>query len=388
MKLLEQQIYKQLAGYNEICFGPLVGELGWEVILLSGFIKKYKKDYPEKKIYVCTRTDRKELYDNCGLDDILVFDIPGDYDKFTARGNTLCIENDKGIPLIVDVSKQFKNLKDSVIQIYPETVFFSFETQQFSSTPPYELSNLDFRLLPNPANSDVIQNILSKKENLNKKIVTIFSRHRIDLVHRNWGESNWKSLFRKLKKNDDFIFFISGISPSFVKPKAYKNIYILEDIQKNYNSDVTTLGLCIEAIRNSTFTFGPQTSGILLANILKVPSLYFGKERDLVSKNYNPFNVCHQYVEVGYGPNFSYNISVDEIYNYIVNFNPTSNNNLNATPSTLPENMEYKLPVLHPTLSQITDPKVLREKVREFNMYGVRRSIPLELRPVNTNSEG
>lgn len=387
MKLLEQQIYKELSTFNEICFGILVGELGWEIILLSGFIKKYKKDFPDKKIYVCTRSDRKELYENSGLDGILTFDIKGDYEKFTPRGNALYIESPDGShPILVDSARQFKNLRDGIINVYPDIAFFSFEKQEFNAVPSYDLSNLDFTLSPDPSNSDIIKNILNKKENIGKKVVTIFSRNRTDLAHRNWGESNWHSLFRKLKKNSDFIYFISGVSPSYVKPKPAKNMYILEDIQKNYPV-ATTLGLCIEAIRNSDFTFGPQTAGIFLASILKVPTLYFGKEQDLISKNYNPFNVYHEFIDVEYGHNYSYNISPDVLYDAIVNFKSKHTITDNGTKLVIDENTEYKIPDIHPTISKIKDPKKLKEAIRIFNMTGVRRSIPLELTPIK-NSDG
>ena len=368
LKAFEKNLFNQLEKFDEICFGPNCGEFGWEIIIISPLIKLFKKVYPNKKVYVSTREDRKELYLNSGLDDIIVFNIDGDYKTVTPRTNTLkgTPKNTASRPIDLDIQSVFSNIKEKIKEKYPNVIFFSFDNLPFTSSPQYDFSSFDFDLKSDPINKTIIENII--KKNKEKKIITIFPRHRIDLAHRNWTEKNWKDLYKKLNDTNEYLIFVSGKSPSYIKPpKRSKNIFNLEDLTEKYNSS-TILGLTIEAIKHSRFTFGPQTAGILLSNIFKIPTVYFGKEENLVSDRYNPFKTKHFFINVQYSSDYEYIIDIDTVFKSIKFFD----DNMHVKNLSEIKVDEYeiehvcKFPSFNPDLIGL-EGDALQEKIREIN---------------------
>ena len=369
-------IYKALENENEICFGELIGELGWELSIISPIIKLFKKDHPEKKVVVLTREDRKELYENSDIDDIFYFNIPGDYKTKTPRTNGLYITPDNLATHQVnpvDSDELFSKARQNILNKYPDIRFFSFNHLPFMPNPQFDFSLFDYNFKPHSINSEIINNIIFK--NPDKQVVTIFSRHRVDLAHRNWYETNWKELYKRLSEMN-CIFFISGKSPSFIKPaKKYTNMFVLENIAENYNKS-SILGLTIEAVRNSKFTFGPQTAGILLSNFMRIPNIYFGKEEVLVSHKYNPYKTPYYFLNASYSNQCEYIISVNDVVNGIKAFDNNLNNrifndkNFNYIDEKLiiteDKKIIFKQPNIHPALVGLTDEERL-EKVREMN---------------------
>ncbi len=368
MTKLEQDLYDSLNNINEICFGPIFGEFGWEVINLSGFIKKYKADNPNKKVYVATRKDRVELYYNSGLDDIIDFEIEGDYSTVTPRTNTIMETPDdiRFSAKAFDTTDMFESIKEKVLKKHPKATFILFDKVPFSVSPLFSIDKFDYTLEQYPSNKMVIDRLIKKYSN--KTPITIFPRHRVDLAHRNWEESKWQELFERLSK-ENYLIFISGKSPSYVKPnKDYKNIFILEDIVSP-NRKYTVLGLTIEAIKQSKFTFGPQTAGVLLSNVLNIPNIYFGKEENLVSNKYNPFNTPYNFINVKYSVNFEYIIDVDTIFDEIIKFDKNIYKKKEETPYGYAEDItEYKceFPKSNPHLEGLTG-TARKNKLREIN---------------------
>lgn len=358
-------IFKSLEKYDEICFLN-VGEMGWEIFIISPIVKLFKKTFPNKKVFIATRENRKELYNY--LDDYFYFNIPGDYKTVTPRTNTLkATPTDKaGRPNDLNTDKIFTTLKESIKVKYPNVFFFSFENLPFMPNPDLNFLEFDFSFNVDPINTEIINNIINKYSD--KKIVTMFPRHRVDLAHRNWKESSWKSLYKKLDEETDFLFFISGSSPSYIKPpKKYKNMITLEDLITNYPK-ASILGLTIEALKRSEFSFGPQTAGILISNILKIPTIYFGKEEILVSEKYNPFQNSFKFINVKYNSDYSYEISVDELYKNIVNYKEGLNRTLsiNKKPEVV-EEYTFSLPKKHPLLEGL-EGEAYSDMLRQINL--------------------
>jgi ADP-heptose:LPS heptosyltransferase len=376
---MQKDIFKKITEFlgdgEVICFGELIGELGWELSIISPLIKLFKKENPNIKVIVATREDRAELYENSNIDDIFCFNIPGDYKTKTPRTNGLYdtpdnLSTHQVSP--VDSDKLFSKVKESISIKYPSVKFFSFNDMPFMPNPQFDFSKFDYNFKPHPINSEIINNIIFK--NPDKQVVTIFSRHRVDLAHRNWTESNWKELYKRLSEMN-CIFFISGKSPSFIKPlKKYTNMFILENLSENYNKS-SILGLTIDAVRNSKFTFGPQTAGILLSNFMRIPNIYFGKEEVLVSHKYNPYKTPYYFLNASYSSECEYIISVNDVFNGIKTFDNNLNNRIfndkNFTYTDINKRIQeqqilFKQPNIHPALVGLTDEQRL-EKIREIN---------------------
>lgn len=317
--MTEKEILSELSEKKEICFGAMIGELGWEIILWSGFIKRYKKDNPDKKIYVATRYDRRDLYTD-SVDDVITFTIPNDYNQISPRTNTLMLKasNIAEAPASMDTSTLSKNIINEVKQKYPNCYLFSFEKMKFSTTPVFDLKTLDYTFNPPSKNQEIIDSIISK--NPNKPVITIFSRNRVDMSHRNWSPHHWKVFYELISKHE-LTIFVSGTKPSFERPnKKLKNFYVLEDYEELYNNTCSTLGLTIEAVRRSLCTFGIQSAGTLISNVMKVPNIYIGREVKLVSILHNPYETVYKNISPHLNKDYTYAIDSHTVYEQVKMF--------------------------------------------------------------------
>ncbi len=302
-------IYNKFINTNTVIFGPMLMEMGWETMLWSGFIKKYKADNPDKNVIVQTREDRKALYEGY-VDEIITFNIKNDYLLMSPRSNI-----NKNLENTRDKESLTKFLLNDLKTNYSDFVNYDFSDISYSQNPIIDLKeNLyDFESFEN--SKKIINNIINK--NLDKKIVFLYSRHRKDLDDRNISVEFWHQLYKKLSDFNDCLFLLSGKSPSYIKPKEnYKNIINLENLEDETNN-VNILNLSIEALRRSKYSFGLQSSMLLLSRILKVPSLYIGYDKKDMShaEFYNPFAVE------------TYNISPEKLDNnmYTVDMNKVMN---------------------------------------------------------------
>lgn len=384
MTKVETEIYTKLKDAQKVCFGPIISELGWEISYIAGFIKKYKKDNPTKFVSVATRKNRKELYDGSDLDDIFTFDIEGDYDKFTPRTHSVFEVNDKNIncPSQLDVESKFKFIKNEIAKNHNGITFYSFTGLSHNSNPQFSIKEFDNNFKTHPENSEVIKSILEK--NPDKTVVTIFSRQRVDLLHRNLGLEKWQQLLEMLSRLDSYVFLIAGVSPAYVKPNPeYKNMYTLEDMC-GYSENVTVLGLMIEAVRASLFTFGPETAGIHLSMVLQVPTLYFGTNYQQMSINYNPHKSQSDFIQVKVKhPSGEYDIKPEDLYKRIVEMKVSDPNAARPPEGPRTVDVAYTIPEFHPALEGLTDSQKIR-KIRELNSNPSRMNLNIQPEPIDT----
>lgn len=288
---IEQKIYNRLENFETVVFGPMIMEFGWEIIW-SGFIKKYKLDNPNKNIVVWTRDSRGDLYRE-RVDEIFYLNINGDYNTYSPRTNKLVrLDSDrfKFKEEVIDSEKMFFEQLNQLKSLYPNCIFYNFSDIGYTGSSPINLKRGHYDFCPSTDNKITIENIISKHPD--KKIVVLYPRHRIDLNNdRNWSKENWEKFYLTISSMNDYLFFVSGVSPSYIKPSnQYNNIIDLEDI-KLENPLLTVIGLTIEAMRYCKFTFGIQSGLLLLSRFMQVPSLYIGyNDRDMCTKEFNPFD--------------------------------------------------------------------------------------------------
>lgn len=307
-----ENIIKNTKDKNQIVFGPIVSEMGWE-LLISGFIRKFKLDNPTKLIKVITRSNRISFYkDIFKSDDIITFDIASDYLDSKPSTNKLIDNN---------INKNlFTNIKNNIINNYPNIYFVDFQTLKFSGSCPVDIKNNDY-------NYKVIDinNIVEKYKKNFKEIVTIFPRNRKDLPDRNWGEDNWNLMYNLLSLNyPKTLFVIAGLSNSVVinENKEYKNIINLSDILEKDSDNVhDLLELTILFLRNSKFSTGSITFGSLLTLLENIPHCYIGAYDNTVMMNdtYNIHNTVVSNIKPA-STKTGYNLSINKFYDFYKSF--------------------------------------------------------------------
>lgn len=249
--------------YDEIVFGPFIGEFGWEIMRWAGFARYYKRKYYNKKrIIVSTRSSREDLYYGC-IKYIELFNIEGDYDKY--KPNCYNCEN---LP-----EEMYSNLVEQLRDKYPNAYIFDPRVYKCAKDI-FDFNLMDFNFTPKIVNSTIIDRIIEKSPG--RIPIVIAPRDRKDITYRNWGSSRWKTLFDMIGNSEKYLVFVSGMSPSFYKAADYReHFHNLED----YVSDqigTTDVGLTIDAIRKSKLTVGSQSAAIILSNLLQTPTLFWG----------------------------------------------------------------------------------------------------------------
>jgi len=285
---MSEAVKNQLAQYDEIIFGPFIGELGWEIYRWSGFVRRYKKLNPHKRIIVCTRENRQDLY-NDAVDGIEVFSIEGDYSTYRPDCYKCNITDNM-------YNRIMYSLKDR----HPNA--FIFEPRVYNSHRRlFNQEDMDYDYTPRSTNASTIKDILNISES-NMIPLVIPTRHRPDMAHRNWGVDNWKTLFQLINNSNQFVCFICGTGDSYYKP-SYPHMYALEDFVRE-DSGVSSIGLTIEAMNRSKLTAGPQTASIILSNLLGTPTLFWGHEITRHQRNENPKNTqCRALLDRTYSIN-------------------------------------------------------------------------------------
>lgn len=283
---MHKEIENELKKKDNIVFGPFIGELGWEILRWSGFVRWYKKTNPEKNIVVSTRSDRYDLYHN-SVDDIDLFRIENDYVNYTPNCYKCDTLPDKMYDLIIH----------GINKKYPG--YYIFDPKKFAcNRNMFNFQEMDFNYTPHEDNSKIIRKVV--KENLNKKIITISSRHREDSKRtskRNWGLNNWEELYNFLNITNKYLVFVAGVSPTYHKARSvYNNLINLEDYKSNVNL-ISDIGLTIEAIKQSDMVIGTQSAAILLSNLLKTPTFFWGDEIERHAVVENIFSTPCFYLE-------------------------------------------------------------------------------------------
>lgn len=318
-----ERMQNDLQAHKNIVF-LLAGEMGWETVLFSGAIRRYKIEHPNKNIVVATRKSRMDFYTGC-VDEIYDFEIEGDYSTVTPRVNGIFYTNNENINSFISKNKE-KIISDIINDIKNKYQGYKiFDTSIFShrSKPNLDLKKNNYNFIPRLENKEVIENII-KQNNIDdsKIIMTMFSRHRIDIGYRNWvpnSEEKWNELYQKINDSGRFFTFISASSPSYIKPdKNLENIIDLED----YNTlNTSTIGLTIEALRKSNFSFGIITFGLLLSNCIGIQNIYFGDIIDsMIVKTHNFNNVNSVHICGNINNQNGCRISANEVFNNLLDF--------------------------------------------------------------------
>jgi hypothetical protein len=268
-----------------IIFGPFVGELGWEIMRWSGFIRRYKKINQELDIVIATRKDRYDLYSDL-FDKFELFDL--ELDNVKTQQN--CYFN-MHLPNIMKqelLSKIRKNYPGYKI-ILPDE--FGCRKNIF------DFSEMDFQYCPSGRNSEIFK-ILSYRNTKKLPSICITSRIRfypsidrgkINACRRNWGgpkcEEYWNKLFELIELDGKIFAYVLGVSPTYCKaPNTYSNMINIEDFIEDETSNI---GLTIEAIKNCDMTVGSQTAAIVLSNLLKTKTMFWGNEISRLVENEN-----------------------------------------------------------------------------------------------------
>lgn len=254
----------KLKQYKTVVFGPFIGEFGWEIIRWSGIVRSFKKNNPNIRVVICTRENRQDLYTNA-VDHKILFNYEGDYEKLS--------------PNCYDCSgfsdSLYTTLLNSIKEEEPEA--FILEPRQYKCQKDlFSFSDMDFDYHPAPSNKQVIDRILLNDPGRIPIVIT--SRHRDDINTRNWGTTRWKSMFDMIQQSEKYFVFVSGVSPSYYKASEDRQyFYNLEDYASR-ELNTTVVGLTIEAMRSSVLTMGTQTAAIILSNLLRTPTLFWGDQ--------------------------------------------------------------------------------------------------------------
>lgn len=301
-KKMNERLQKSLSEtlkYNTIIFGPMIGELGWTIIRWAPFTRWSKQNHPEKKVIACDYIDRYDLYYGL-VDDFFSTEI-----KHLHKYMQNCYHLDN-LPEQI-YQKEINRIREH----YPKA--YIFEPRQFSCGDKYIIPwyMMNHNFTPRIKNKQVINKIV---QNNNKKILNIAPRHRIDLSLRNWGRDKWLKLFELLHKVNKYFIFISGKSPSIIRPpKEYDNFICLED----YVEEGTSLiGLSIESLLISDLCISSQSAIPLLSLLLRTPVLMWGNQKERHQRIENIHNTKCIFIE-----DIEYKIEADEIFNIIIKRN-------------------------------------------------------------------
>lgn len=283
-----------------ICFGPFMGELGWELFRWAGFIRKFKKNNPDKKILCSTRKGREDIYYG-SVDGIHSFTIKNDY--ISARANMYRCD-------FLDPSEHRRIINEAKNRF--RKAFFVDPPKCTVGKNFFSPHEMDFDFSPRKDNLKIIKNILSK--NAGKMPICISPRHRTDSkkLTRNWPEQYWMDLFTRIRLTGKYLVFIIGSSASMAIPPKDESFVVLDNIRAD---NISNIGLTIEAIKNSVLTVGQQSALPILSNYLKTKTIMWGHEQVRHQVNENPMNTRCIFFEE---PTVQYNTNPKIIFEHIL----------------------------------------------------------------------
>lgn len=317
-----ERFENDLKNYKKILFF-LTGEMGWETCLFSGAIRRYKKEHPNKIIAVATRKSREDFYTNC-IEDIHTFEIEGDYNIVTPRVNGVYYTDINDINHYKSNNKEniIKNILIEINNKYPDYKIFDTSIFPHRNKPNLDMKKNDYNFIPRYKNKEIIEEILSNVDYKNKIIMTMFPRHRIDIGYRNWkpnSEEKWNDLYKRINDSNRYITFMSGVTPCYFKPdKNFKNII---DLENYVTENSSVIGLTIEALRKSNFSFGIITFGSLLSNCMNIPNIYFGDSVDSnIVKSHNFNNTISLHINGSLKDQQGCKMSVNKVFENLLDF--------------------------------------------------------------------
>lgn len=235
-----------------ILFGPIIGELNWEIRYFIPFFNYIYKNNPKEKFIIYTRKERFDLYSN--KPNILVpLKLEEDLLENNQIGFTI---NNFNLDKYFDLKNNFYNKYSKNYEIvnhyYPKinNLMHLINWQFGRDNILYEYKSL-------PINNDLINNII----NTNKEVYLFdCSGFSSEEIFRIIYEIENKNIFYVLyKKSNNF-----ASSISIFKNKDY--IIFNEDILSNGNS---LLGCFISLIEKATKVIGTLESEIVILSLLK-----------------------------------------------------------------------------------------------------------------------
>jgi hypothetical protein len=281
-----------------ILFGPFIGELGWEILRFSPLVPYHKKHNPDAKIVVLTRPDRFDLYGEY-VDILVPLNIDGKYKADCYRAIGFPMEEYK--QLIDRLYNQFSKKFNIITHIFP-----NISGKNFANKNQYPQKQMKYKWKPRLANGEAIKNYISN----DKQSIVLAPRFR-DGLRRNWP--HWKELYDLISNHDiykKYNFIICGKPPDYIQDE--KNRFY--DINKiKLNSEISTIGLTIEAIKRSILTVGSQSGIPNLSMMMGIPILSWGHQKSLHTVTYNIKKTKTYFLD-----DMKYNLDPKIIFNKII----------------------------------------------------------------------
>jgi hypothetical protein len=273
--------------YDTYIFGPFIGELGWELFRWSGYVKWFKHKHKNAKNIVSTRKSRKDIYHGY-CDEMLLFDIDGDYSIFTP--NMYRLDNDT----LDNDTYVLKRLQDDLAQYDAKIIHPPYGSHDKHIYDNHNL--MEFKTIEHT--KEYIESLIEPK----RIPIMISPRHRTDLKTnnpRNWNVEYWEEFFNKLSNYDKLQIIIAGDKESTYIP-LNKNDYII--LHEHCISGIhSNIGITIEAIKLCKCVIGQQSAIPILSNYLKTPTIMWGDQKYRHSVVENPYNTrCIFLDEYGY----------------------------------------------------------------------------------------
>jgi len=261
-----------------ILLGPIMSELGWEILRFSPLIAYYYKKYYKQnvKFIVFTRPDRFDLYGQYA--DILVpLRIKGDGTRYKPDCfRMIGFPVDEYKKLAKKFNNKYRERFDIISHFFP-----TIDRRRYAQKYQFPKQHMKFEWKPRIENKEIIDRYVTN----NKKCVVLAPRFRNGL-RRNWP--HWDKLYDMIYKDDHLMkkynFVICGKNPDYIPDK--KNRFY--DINKiKLTDDISLIGLTIESINRSVLTVGSQSGVPNMSMMMGVEVLEWGHQRSLHVKAYN-----------------------------------------------------------------------------------------------------
>ena len=273
-KDMNYSILKELEPNEEIVFGPFLGSLEWEMLRWMGFVRWYSTRFPDKRIIVSTRYDRRELYN----------EIRAEIDLFKIPDSIICIPEGYSVRNFPKLS--YNKLIDDIKIEFPKAYIFDPFNYHIKRNM-FSLSQMDFKF--NSSKSSInIWNQVCGKFSEGRKCIVIETNCGTSRLN-NWGEKRWTELIRLLKNTNKYFIIIVGFN-TYARPFVKdKDIVILNDYVSDY-FNTSKIGLTMEVIKKSELVISTTPSDvILLSNLMKKRSFFWGDHCEKYSNELNPF---------------------------------------------------------------------------------------------------
>lgn len=264
-----ESIIEKLDEHDKIFFGPFVGSYKYEIFYWSGFVRWYINNNPDKKYIICTRKNRKGLYDfDLKFEFIHILDeLHSDSFGYNFKYSSI------------------KHLVDYYKDKYSDYFIFNTEDINNDNLIFIDSDYYDYNILTSESDQNIIKKIISKHD----KLIPICVFPKIDPETKHyqcWNPDNWNFLLDGLSSTTKYLIFNIGCGDNYFKSFNKQYVYNLE----NYYSDVLNTsisGLTIEAIRNSKLSIGTTNANIVLSMILEKDCIIWGHENHEFVEEFN-----------------------------------------------------------------------------------------------------